>query len=48
MTQRLLEELALIRDCFPDVRFSEADRWFLVSAVPLPSGWSRNSTDVAF
>ena len=48
MDQRLLEELALIREWFPTVEFREAGRWFLVSAYPLPSGWSRESTDVAF
>lgn len=48
MLQRLLEELALIRNQFADVEFREAERWFLVRAYPLPPGWNRATTDVAF
>ena len=48
MGPRILEELALIREGFPDAKFVGLGRWILVPAYPLPMGWNRERTDVAF
>ena len=48
MHERIEQELALIRQRFPDVEYREEGRWVRVSSYPLPEGWNREATDVAF
>ena len=48
MYERIQAELALIRQRFPGVEHLDAGCWFLVPAYPLPEGWNRSDTDVAF
>ncbi|MDE2823496.1 MAG: hypothetical protein OXK79_08320 [Chloroflexota bacterium] len=48
MSDRITEELALIRREFPDVVYREEGRWVLISSYPLPAGWNRVVTDVVF
>jgi hypothetical protein len=48
MTERIEAELELIRSGYPDLEFREADLWARVPEYPVPSGWGRESTEVAF
>jgi hypothetical protein len=48
MQERINEELALIRARFPGLEYVEAGRWVRIPAYPLPQGWNREATDVAF
>lgn len=48
MHERIEQELALIRQRFPDAEYREEGRWVRVSSYPLPEGWNRETTDVAF
>ena len=48
MHERIEAELALIRQRFPGVEHLAEDCWFRVPSYPLPEGWSRSETDVAF
>ena len=47
MRERLAQELELLRKLFPDVQYME-DGWFKIPNHPLPPGWNRANTDVAF
>ena len=40
--------MALIRQRFPDVVYQDEGRWVCLPSYPLPEGWNRESTDVAF
>ena len=48
MTERIEAELALIRQAFPDVVYQAESRWVCLPSYPLPEGWNRATTDVAF
>ena len=48
MQERIDKELALLRRSYPDVEYQPEGRWVRVPAYPLPPGWSRATTDVAF
>lgn len=48
MQERIDQELALLRQRYPDLEYREEGRWIRVPAYPLPSGWNRTSTDIAF
>ena len=48
MTGRIQAELTLIRQIFPDVVYQEEGRWVCLPSYPLPDGWNRATTDVAF
>lgn len=48
MQERISQELALVRRRFPDLEYKEEGRWVRIPAYPLPEGWDRPSTDVAF
>ncbi len=48
MQERISEELALIRQRFPDVEYREEGRWVRIPSYPLPEGWNREATPVAF
>lgn len=48
MQERIKAELALIQQRFPDTAYREAGCWVRVPSYPLPDGWNRLVTDVAF
>ena len=48
MTERIQAELALIRQAFPDAMYQEVGCWVCLPSYPLPEGWNRVATDVAF
>lgn len=48
MEGRIEKEIALLRQRYPDLEYREEGRWVLIRAYPLPAGWSREHTDVAF
>lgn len=43
---RIAEEVELLRRVFPATEFR--DQWVRILGIPLPSGWNRPATDVAF
>ena len=48
MQERIEAELALVRQRFPEVECLDEGCWFRVPSYPLPEGWNRSETDVAF
>ena len=48
MNERIESELGLIQQRFPDAEYREEGCWFRVPSYPLPEGWNRTETDVAF
>jgi len=48
MEERIKEELTLIRQQFPDAEYHEEGHWVRIPSYPLPEGWNRSSTEVAF
>jgi len=46
--ERLNEELALLRQRYPQLQYSPEQRWVCVPSYPLPKGWNREMTDTAF
>lgn len=48
MQDRINEELAILRKSYPDMEFVPDGQWVMIPAYPLPSGWNRVQTDVAF
>jgi len=46
--ERIEQEIALLKKYFPYLEYREDGDWFLVPSYPLPSGWSKATTDVAF
>lgn len=49
MSQRIEQELDLLRRQYPDLQYSEADRWILLPRYELPRGvWDRESAQVCF
>ena len=48
MTERIREELNLIQQAFPNLVYVEEGRWVCLISYPLPDGWNRAATDVAF
>jgi hypothetical protein len=47
MSDRIVQELALLRKHYPDLEYREAGRWVRIPAYPLSPGWNRESSDVA-
>lgn len=47
MQERIIQELALLRQRFPDLEYREEGRWVRIPSYVLPSGWNRSVTDVA-
>jgi len=47
MPPRLAKEMELLKRAYPGLRH-DGGNWFLVPDYPLPNGWSRAKTDVAF
>ena len=48
MQERMQDELNLLRQRFSSVEYRQEGRWFLIPSYPLPQGWNRETTDVAF
>ena len=48
MTERIQAELSLIQQSFPDIVYQEEGCWVCLPSYPLPEGWNRAATDVAF
>lgn len=48
MQPRLVKEIDLLRRSYPRLQHDEAGNWFMVPEYPLPEGWNREATDVAF
>ena len=48
MQDRIDEELAFIRQIFPDVEYQEEGRWVRLFSYSLPEGWNRAKSDVVF
>ena len=48
MRPRIVEELALLRETYPDVQHLEAggQDWFLLPAYPFPEGWRVNDQPI--
>jgi hypothetical protein len=45
---RVQAELDLIRSEFPSLEFCEDDFWGRIPDYPLPEGWGREQTEIAF
>ena len=48
MRDRIAQELAVIRQVYEGVEYREEGDWFFVPSYPLPGGWNRDTTEVAF
>lgn len=48
MEDRIAQELAMLRQRWPDLVYTEAGRWVRIPRYPLPAGWSLGTTDVVF
>lgn len=48
MRDRIEHELALLRERYPQLEYRAEGRWVRVPSYPLPPGWNRETTDVAF
>lgn len=48
MQDRIDQELTLLRKRHPNLEYRAEDRWVRIPTYPLPTGWNRPSTDVAF
>lgn len=45
---RIDQELELLRRYYPSLQYNPNGQWILIPYYPLPLGWSRETTDVAF
>jgi hypothetical protein len=45
---RLEAELALIQAEYPDLEFRSDDYWARIPQYPVPAGWGRETTELAF
>lgn len=48
MNERIAAEMDLLRKKFPDLEHTEEGQWVHIPSYPLPEGWNRSATDVAF
>ena len=48
MTLRVQAELALLLQAFPNMSYRDEGCWVYLPSYPLPQGWNRLATDVAF
>jgi hypothetical protein len=46
--ERIEEELVLLRGRWADIEYLPEGHWFRIREYPLPAGWNRTSTAVAF
>jgi len=48
MQERSEQELALLRQLYPNLQYVPAGQWIWIPSYALPAGWNRNATDIAF
>lgn len=48
MQERIINELAILRNTYPDLEFKEDGCWVRIPDYLLHPGWNRNKTDAAF
>jgi len=48
MQERIEQELVLLRGRWPDLDYRNDGQWIRIPGYPLPAGWNRTTTDVAF
>ncbi len=49
MTERIEQELKLLRNEFPDLEYLEEGRWVYIPSYPLPQDiWNRKETELCF
>ena len=48
MQDRIDHELVLLRQRYRGLEYRQDGHWISIPAYPLPEGWNRSSTDVAF
>src|SRR5882762_5345160 len=48
MNERIEQELGLLRGRYPTLEYRLEGHWVRIPAYPLPAGWNRAATDVAF
>jgi len=48
MEERIGQELEVLRIRFPDLEYKGDGHWLRIPSYPLPAGWSKQSTEVAF
>ena len=46
--ERIGQELVLLRQRFSELEYREEGFWIRIPSYPLPAGWNRSSTEVAF
>lgn len=48
MQERIEAEYAMLRQWFREAEYGEHGQWVRIPSYPLPEGWNRTSTEVAF
>ena len=48
MSERIDNEIALLQRSYSELEYASGGQWVRIPAYPLPPGWSRAATDVAF
>lgn len=48
MQERINQEIDLLQQRYPGSEYRQAGHWVRIPTYPLPTGWNRSSTDVAF
>lgn len=48
MQARIDQDLELLRRYYPSLKYNPGGQWVLIPCYPLPIGWNRETTDVAF
>lgn len=48
MSSRIEQEVALLRQRYPDLDYVENGCWVRIQAYPLPDGWDKTAIPVAF
>ena len=48
MDERIQQELVLLRGRWPNLEYRPDGHWIRIHGYPLPLGWNRSETDVAF
>ena len=48
MQDRIDQELILLRQRYPGLEYRQDGHWIRIPGYPLPEGWNRSATDVAF
>ena len=47
MTPRVTKEIELLQRAYPSMKH-DGNSWIFIPSYPLPTGWNRTATDVAF